>query len=76
MKSRLKKRSPRGLCGPDLVRAGVVALIICIGLIARGSRPSAIAMMVSLFDINARMNTTWRQFGASHLTIRRDGQNG
>jgi hypothetical protein len=35
MKSRLRKRSPRGLCRPDLVYAGVV--IICIGLIARGT---------------------------------------
>jgi len=37
MKSRLRKRSPRGLCRPDLVYAGVVALIICIALIARGT---------------------------------------
>ena len=37
MKSRLRKRLPRGLCHPDLVYAGVVALIICIGLIARGT---------------------------------------
>ncbi len=28
---------PRGLCRPNLVYAGVVALIICIGLIARGT---------------------------------------
>jgi hypothetical protein len=37
MKSRLRKRLPRGLCHPDLVYAGVIALIICVGLIARGT---------------------------------------
>jgi hypothetical protein len=37
MKSRVRKRSPRGLCRPDLVYAGVVALIICVALIARGT---------------------------------------
>ena len=37
MKSRVRKRSPRGLCRPDLVYAGVIALIICVALIARGT---------------------------------------
>jgi len=37
MKSRLRTRTPRGWGRPDLVYAGVAALIICVGLIARGA---------------------------------------
>ncbi|WOJ90045.1 hypothetical protein RZS28_01655 [Methylocapsa polymorpha] len=37
MKSRLRTRTPRGWGRPDLIYAGVAALIICVGLIARGA---------------------------------------
>lgn len=36
MQPRLRPRAFRPLNRPDLVYAGVVAMIICVGLIARG----------------------------------------